>query len=543
MSNSQDMRLLLAAFLALIAVQDPAPTGTAAIEGVVTRAGTSQPIPNARVAIWGDRGPDFQATTDGNGHFVVSNMPAGSFNIEVRAEGYLPNPSSNMMVRIGLSDRQRLRHDVVLSAVSSVSGRIVDDNREPLAGINVEILRQSREVTGRVAWQGVASAVTDDKGAYRFEDLRSGDFYVRASRKPELTVTYFPGTLDPRTAAPIALRDGDTRTADFHLAAGKTYSIAGTIRNADGAPLRPVTLFVLPQDTGIPLDEFFTTGVSVKEEFELKGLLPGAYDLFAFSFPVHQANPTFQIDANGGEATIISTEKIDIPMRGAKGFVQIRDEDVRDIRFVLETGGDVSGHVKIVGRTASLPPVRLVLKRRDDFLSGMARAGVLEPPDSFRFSGTLPGVYDISAVIQEGNAYVSDVRAFGRSIVDDGLTVGHDAVDSLEILIDLEGSTIKGSVTSSKKSPVVVVLAPQASRRKGNALFQAAGLEDPSQPFTFSAVPPGLYSLFAFELASIDEVVPFLSPDFLSLYQNRSTSISVEKGATVTTAPLSLISR
>jgi hypothetical protein len=521
------MRLLLAALLTLIGVQELAPTGTASLEGRVTRAGTSQPIVNARVAVWGDRGPDFQATTDGNGHFVVSNMPVGIFNIKVQAEGYLPNPLPNMVVRIGLSDRQRLRHDVVLSAVSSVSGRIVDDNREPLPGLRVEILRQSHDETGRVAWQGVASAVTDDKGAYRFEDLRSGDFYVRASRNPELTVTYFPGTLDPRTAAPISLRDGDAKTADFHLAKGRTFSLAGTIRNADDSPLRPVTLFVLPLDSRIPLDEFFTTGVSVKERFELKGLLPGAYDLFAVSFPVHQVNP-----------------KIDIPMRGAKAFVQIRDEDVQDLRFVLETGGDVSGHLKIVGKDAPLPPVRLVLKRRDDFLSGMARAGVLEPPNSFRFSDTVPGVYDISAVIREGNAYVADVRAFGRSIVDDGLTVGHDSVDSLEILIDLEGGTVKGSIaTSTKKSSVLVVLAPQASRRKGNALFRAEGLEDSSQPFTFSGVPPGLYSLFAVELASIDEVVPFLSPDFLSLYQNRSTSISVEKGATLTTAPLSFISR
>jgi hypothetical protein len=495
------------------------------------------------VAIWGDRGPDFQATTNGNGHFVVSNMPAGIFNIQVLAEGYLPNPLPKMVVRIGLNDRQRLRHDVVLSAVSTISGRIVDDNREPLEGISVELLRQSRDVTGKVAWQGEASVLTDDKGSYRFEDLRSGDFYVRASQKPQLTVTYFPGTLDPRSAAPISLRDGDARTAEFSLAKGRTYSIAGTVKNADESPLRPVTLFVLPQDKGIPLDEFFTTGVPVNEKFELKGLLPGAYDLFAVSLPVRQSRAPVRIITNQGETTIIPTERPAIPIRGAKGFVQIRDEDVRDIRFLLETGGNVSGHLKMVGRNVPLPPLRLVMKRRDDFLSGMARAGVLEPPDSFRFSDTVPGVYDISAVIQDGNAYVSDVRAFGRSIVDEGLTVGHDAVDSLEIMIEPEGGTVKGSITSTKKAPVVVVLAPQGSRRKMQDLFRAEGLGDPSEPFTLSGVPPGLYSLFAFELTSIDEVLPFLSPDFLSPYHNRSTPISVEKGATVTTAPLPLISR
>src|SRR5262245_28734502 len=69
-SNGQIMSLALAAFLALLGVQEPAATGTGSIEGTVTRAGTSQPIENAVVAVWGDRGPDFRATTDANGHFV-----------------------------------------------------------------------------------------------------------------------------------------------------------------------------------------------------------------------------------------------------------------------------------------------------------------------------------------------------------------------------------------------------------------------------------------------------------------------------------------
>ena len=522
------MHLLLAAFFALISVQEAPPAGTASVEGVVTKAGTSQPIANASVVIWSLRGPGFRATTDGNGHFVISNVPAGTFGIDVQAEGYLPNQLPNNLTLIALSDRQQLRHDVVLSAVSSISGRIVDDSREPLAGVRVDLLQQSRDFAGRLSWQGVASAVTDEKGSYRFENLRSGEFYVRASLKPDLTVTYFPGTLDPRAAAPIPLRDGDVRTAEFFLAKGKTFSIAGIIRYADQSPLWDVTLYVLPQDSGIPLDEFSTKGVPVDEKFELKGLLPGAYDLFAVTLPVHRAT---------------SRQRIDIPMRSAKGFVQVRDEDVRNLSFVLEPGGDVSGHIRSMNGNTSLPRVRLVMKRRDNFLSGMPRAGVLEPPDSFRFSDTAPGVYDISAQILEGNAYVSDVRAFGRSIVDEGLTVANDAIDSVEILIDPAGGAVRGSITSTKKSPVVVVLAPQGIRRNADALFKAEGLEDPSQPFTFSGVAPGLYSLYAFELKSIDEVVPLLSPEFLSPYQNRGTSISVEKGATVTTAPLPLISR
>jgi len=523
------MHLLLVALLALIGVQDTQPAGTASVEGVVTRAGSSQPVANASVVISSLSRRDFGATTDGNGHFVVSNMHAGTFRIDVKAEGYLPNPLPNRVSIIRLSDGQHLRYDVVLSATSSISVRIVDDNREPLAGVSVDLLRQLRDFTGRLSWQGVASAVTDERGSYSFQDVSSGDFFVRATRKADHAVTYFPGTLDPRAAAPIPLRDGDVRSAEFSFAKGKTFSIAGTIKYADQTPLRAVTLYVLPQDSGIPLDESFTKGVSVEEKFELKGMLPGAYDLFAVSLSLHRTT---------------SLGRFDFPMRGAKSFVQIRDEDVADLSLVLEAGGgDVSGHLKVVGGNTPPPRVRLMLKRRDGFPSGMGPLGMMVQADTFRLTDVAPGVYDISAQILQGNAYVSDVRALGRSIVDEGLTIGHDPIDSVEVLIDPDGGTIKGSFTSAKKSPGLVVLAPHGAPRNIDALLKAEPLEDLSEPFTFSGVAPGIYSLFAIELKSMDEVVPVLSPEFLSAYQNRGAPIRVEKGATVTTAPLSLISR
>jgi len=525
------MTLLLAVLLALIGVQDTTPAGTASVEGVVTKAGTPQPVANASVVIWCcPFSPDFEAATDGNGHFVVSNLPAGSFHIEVKAEGYLPYPLPNTVSFIRLSDGQHLRQDVVLSATSSISGRIVDDNRDPLAGVSVDLLQRSRDFAGRLSWRSVASDVTDEKGSYRFQDVHSGDFFVRATRKEDQALTYFPGTPDPRAAAPIPVRDGDVRSAEFSLAKAKTFSIAGTVQYADQTPLRAVTLYVLPQDSGIPLDESFTKGIPVEEKFELKGLLPGAYDLLAVSLPVHRTG---------------SLGRVDFPMRAAKGFVQIRDEDVRDLSFVLEAGGDVSGHLKVVGGNAPLPRVQVMLKRRDGFPSGMSPFGLMVQADAFKFADMAPGVYDLSAQIVQGDgsAYISDVRALGRSIVSEGLTVGQDPIDSVEVLIDPDGGTIKGSVTSTKKSRILVVLAPQGSPRNVDALLKAQGLEDTSEPFTFSGVAPGLYSLFAIELKSRDEDVPVLSPEFLSSYQNRGVPIRVEKGAMVTTAPLSLISR
>src|SRR5688572_28823813 len=217
------MEILIAILVALSGLQQQAPIGTATIEGVVTRAGTSQPIGNARVAVISDRGKHFEASTDGNGHFVLSNLPADIFNFQVQAEGYVDDPAPRIVVRLGLRDGERLRHDVALTPISSINVRIVDDSRKPIAGIKLDLLRKSIDFTGRASWQNVSSGVTDEEGAYRFERLLAGDFYIRASRKSvpaaanqdsgEMPATYFPGTLAPRAAAVISLRAGDIKRA------------------------------------------------------------------------------------------------------------------------------------------------------------------------------------------------------------------------------------------------------------------------------------------------------------------------------------------
>src|SRR5262245_30285462 len=133
---------LIAALLILAGFQDPQ-VGTGSLEGIVTRAGSAQPIEGARVAIWGDRGPDFETRTDANGRYAFGGLPTGPFNMEVQADGYLssPDPSTGKTIRFTITDAQLTRRDVTMTSVGKLTGRILDENREPLAGIAVEILQ------------------------------------------------------------------------------------------------------------------------------------------------------------------------------------------------------------------------------------------------------------------------------------------------------------------------------------------------------------------------------------------------------------------
>jgi peptide/nickel transport system substrate-binding protein len=58
-------------------------TTTGSIQGTITDATTGLPIPSATVTVGG-----FSAVTDSSGHFLISNVTAGSYQISVSAAGY-----------------------------------------------------------------------------------------------------------------------------------------------------------------------------------------------------------------------------------------------------------------------------------------------------------------------------------------------------------------------------------------------------------------------------------------------------------------------
>src|SRR5262252_4526488 len=169
---------LIAALLVFAGFQDP-PVGTGAVEGIVTRAGSAQPVAGARVAIWGDKGPDFETRTDANGHYLFNGIPTGPFNLDVQADGYLsaPDPATGKTIRFVIGDGQLIRRDVSMLSVGTLAGQILDENRAPLPGISVEILQLRLNSRGLPTWNPIAQAVTNSGGEYRVDGLPPEDYY------------------------------------------------------------------------------------------------------------------------------------------------------------------------------------------------------------------------------------------------------------------------------------------------------------------------------------------------------------------------------
>jgi hypothetical protein len=563
--------LLLAAILLL-------QTTSGSLEGTVTRDGSSQPVPDARVGIWGDHGPDFDTRTDANGHFAFPNLPTGVYNVEVHADGYVttPNPASNSTIRVTVGNGQRVRRDVAITRIANIKGRILSEDRTPLPGVSVEALRLIRDLQGRPHWQGVASSKTDVSGEYQIDDLAVGEYYVRAgnraaTREPstpaELTMTYFPGSMDPRNAASIVLREGDQAYAEFRLSTETTLSISGTIEGLEAEST--VRLYVTPRDARIPLDELTTLGIVVGEKFRITGLLPGVYELLAIRFPTEKMIEPSRIQLNRDTAVVLSFGKfVHLPPLTAYDSVEVRDPDTV-VHLKLEPGVDVSGRISANGSAqrvsmtqmsgrigpidltteAGTTQIRIRLIRRDDVGSSPMNPlpSIVTFGDSFVFSDVPAGKYDfvMDANSDARGLYVADLRVGPHSVLDEGIEATPRSMDPIELVIGFDGGSVEGRVLNPKKIPMLVVLAPQPSRRKNATLFKTIRLKDGSDPFKFTGLPPGLYSLFAFETNDSEDsdTIPYLNSDFLSLHENSATSVSVEKGATVGPVQLRSISR
>ena len=159
---------------------------TASIKGAVTAADTGAPVRGAEVRLSSRAGHTGLVTTDGEGTFVLRDLPAGEYRLTVSRTGFsslvfgqrrpLESP-----VLINLSEDEVFTANLALTRGGTIHGRVIDQFGEPIAGTRVQALR-SRMVNGQRRFQSMGPGdQTDDTGAFRVYGLPPGDYYVTAS--------------------------------------------------------------------------------------------------------------------------------------------------------------------------------------------------------------------------------------------------------------------------------------------------------------------------------------------------------------------------
>jgi hypothetical protein len=165
----------------------PPPTGTALILGRVVDGDTGKPVQGAILTLANYAGRWTRSIlTDADGHFVLANLPAGSFLLSAVKGGYhdgafgrLRPEGVEQTFELDLSGGER-RGDVVVRVWkhASITGTVVDDMGDPVVGLEVRAYARTF-VAGRARLSARAfHAQTDDRGVYRIPRLAAGDYVV-----------------------------------------------------------------------------------------------------------------------------------------------------------------------------------------------------------------------------------------------------------------------------------------------------------------------------------------------------------------------------
>lgn len=556
----------------------------ASVDGIVVSFGTDSPVGKADVELRpiGTPTPLPLSTTSGDGKFSFKNVPPGNYRLYVtRANGYIPGEYGQRSPT-GVGTPFTLAPGQTLSGVrlgmaptSSITGRILDADGDPIPYARVQALRVAYEEGQRVLI-GARNASADDRGEYRIYSLPPGEYYV-AARPPDTRFTrnfgraaivrfgggsgadapvvtlrttetgeiveetfravFYPGAFDARSANLVPVRIGENlRGIDMNLGASAAPArhVRGTvIDGATGMPARNAVVRLLPRYQLTPSVVMPSATADLMGRFDVAGVLSGSYSVIvtggderALLVSPGQASANLSgyavVDvgaANVEGLQITGLRGVDIPvnltlpgtMNDPSQFAKL---SVTLRRKPIVTGAPVGGGTTTAG-WPGLPQLSEVRTLEPDARSNnyLLRGASLGDV-SVEVSGMPPGVY------------VRSISLARTDVLADGLRVMGPLQNPLEVVFANDTGAIAGRVLNSKQEPsanVTVVLVPDPARRNRIDLFQSVST-DQKGAFRIANVPPGEYKVFAWE-----DVVAgaWHDPEYLRTRENLGTAVRV----------------
>jgi hypothetical protein len=357
-----------------------------------------------------------------------------------------------------------------------------------------ELEDEGRSASRKWRLQPVSSAQTDDRGQYRIFGLNPGEYYLKAvdSSEPdpntlvheaswirdllgsEYAPAYFPGVAQASQAQVIFVKAGDEVQADVFMQRTKTVEIAGHVIGRDG-PAKNTSLSLRLAGDDYGMDRQATT--DEKGSFELKGVPPGSYVIFAY-----------QRDEGNGVYYAQGQQK-----------VEVSDENLDSITISVGGGFSFQGRVTVDGASSpKLDRIGIVLSRVDDDeqLGGQGR---VKKDGTFEIKSVSDGNYGVSVWGLENDWYVKSVRLGGDDILEKGLQVEKGSSDGrLEVVVSSGIGQLEGSV-SGGDGPIIgaSVRASPEPETPYNRSRSRGARTDQTGHFSLTGLAPVTYRVLA----------------------------------------------
>jgi len=538
----------------------PPVPATSSIEGWVVHAGTREPLENARVDLVPTEPANVPpllrpvgpvSRTDAEGRFAFKNIVAGDYRLMFSSSGFVQQEYGQRSfvgrgVPIHLAAGLSMK-DVIaeLTPAGAVSGKLVDEDKQPLEGVPVQLMRVSFDDSGHRQLKPANAAVrSDDRGEYRIYFVTPGRYYVSAGTllqygalNGEIPDTYstmhYPGVADPQLASPVDVVPGTTRSGiDFSLSKAAKVRVRGRLIDAaTGEPPRAPSSFYLAYYGTPGVSSTIGSGkVTYNKDgtFEFREVPPGLFSLYA------------SITASGQPIQTSAP----VPMRIGQMNITVGSSDVEGLALTLFPGGSLPGRVSVEGKTDFDP--KTVFASRVQYpslglfpLSGGDQSLVPESQEpwaevhadgTFRIENVMPGDFSLQlADSLSPGLYIKDAHFDGMDILTQPLHFTGKETGSLEVILSPNVASLEGVVMDNNRTAMPgaqVVLAPKRFRFRTDLFLSAVTNQDGR--FSLSSIAPGEYSLYAWEAI---EDYRWFDADFLKADEPFSQSVQLSESS------------
>jgi hypothetical protein len=485
-------------------------TSTGSISGIVRNATTGEPIANATVSVSAIGGSDAQrTTTDNEGAYTLSNVKPGERRVTAATPPQLAATFPATLSRmVDIQPGQKVTSlNFAIKLPGRISGRLVDQNDEPIAGADVILVAREYSL-GALRYVYADAARTDDEGAYKINRVMPGRGYLVMAtkrerklgaideapadpklRRPAFAPTLYPGVTEIEGAQPLVLRAAELReNVDIRIRRTQSYCISGSAQGPNGPEVLRFSIRQRQPHSGHSGDGAMfmmePTGLTDRDgKLRICGLAPGEYHLNVWP------------EASG------------FPGYYGAAEVQLLDRDVDKLTVVARPHVSVTGEVTWDGERPETP----VESKLNVWLKPLTRANWmgeqsthrLDVPGSFTWKDLMVDPYwaDLPQGVPTGT-YLKEFSYAGKNLLLEPFVPGSGTGEAtLRIALGRDGGTIAANVADKDGNAVpdcrVLIMPVHADSEAALAAGIVSGQCNQSGAWRSRMIAPGKYAVLA----------------------------------------------
>jgi hypothetical protein len=395
------------------------------------------------------QGSALKGTTDAQGNYRISDVPAGNYMVAPMAPGFVMSDQNSFGERgkaLLLAEGESVENiDFSLVRGGVITGKVTTADNRPVIEERVYLAPVDFTVNQRGSGFQSSGAATDDRGIYRMFGLAPGRYKIAVGQsedrsfmngppgRPYYKQTFHPDVSDISKATIVEVTEGG-EAANVDISLGRltqTYAVSGRI--IDGETEQPVgnvrlgVQLVLNSQRRSFVNSYTTS--NKQGEFKLENLAPGKYGIFI--------NP----QAEG------SARVIDNPF-------EIIDRDVEGVVIKTAKSATLSGSIVLENSEDKVLFARLLKLRIDAYVEtegpSFGHRGAINPDGSFRITGLETGKARLSLGAQERELLkgfsISRVERDGTPQTEDIVIRDGEDIHGVRIVVVFGSASIRGVI-------------------------------------------------------------------------------------------------